>query len=152
MLGVTPADRLTAIYDAAPEQLTGAAIDGRADQYALACTASHRCAAVPELEPGNRDRAASAVPPQISDHRRDLAALNPVFARAMAKQPAARFDRCLDFATALVHSGAGIPATDGPTAVTSPLRHPSPPRRRRRRARSVDDALCGGPLPWPEAL
>ena len=94
----------------------------------------------------------SAVPPQISDHRRDLAALNPVFARAMAKQPAARFDRCLDFATALVHSGAGIPATDGPTALTSPFRHPSPPRRRRRRARSVDDALCGGPLPWPEAL
>jgi hypothetical protein len=37
----------------------------------------------------------------------------------MAKQPAARFDRCLDFATALVHYGAGIPATDGPTALST---------------------------------
>ena len=112
----------------APEQLTGAAIDGRADQYALACTAVHLLTGAPPFQNSNPatviGQHLSAAPPQVSDHRRDLAALNPVFARAMAKQPAARLDRCLDLATALVHSGAGIPATDGPTALSITLPAP----------------------------
>jgi serine/threonine-protein kinase len=41
-----------------------------------------------------------AAPPRLSDHRPDLARLDDVFFKALAKDPADRFDRCRDFAAA----------------------------------------------------
>ncbi|ORB53664.1 serine/threonine-protein kinase [Mycobacterium persicum] len=86
---------------AAPEQLMGEPIDGRADQYALACTAFHMLTGT---QPYQSPSAAAVItkhvmapPPPIGERRPELAALDPVFARAMAKKPAERFTHCRDF-------------------------------------------------------
>ena len=90
---------------AAPEQLKGEQIDGRADQYSLAATAYHLLTGAapfansnPAVVIGNH---LSAQPPPIGTGHPDLARLGPVFARALAKDPSDRFDQCGDFATAL---------------------------------------------------
>lgn len=86
---------------AAPEQLMGEPIDGRADQYALACTAFHMLTGT---QPYQSPSAAAVItkhvmapPPPVGERRPELAALDPVFARAMAKKPAERFAHCRDF-------------------------------------------------------
>jgi serine/threonine-protein kinase len=90
---------------AAPEQLMGADIDGRADQYALAATAFHLFTGAPPYQHSNPEAIISqhlnAAPPKLSDRRPDLAHLDQVLSTALAKDPADRFDRCRQFATAL---------------------------------------------------
>jgi serine/threonine protein kinase len=90
---------------AAPEQLMGESIDGRADQYALACTAFHLLTGAQPFEAPSSMAIASkhvtAPVPQIGQRRPELAALQPVFARAMGKRPTERFARCRDFTQAL---------------------------------------------------
>jgi serine/threonine-protein kinase len=92
---------------AAPEQLMGNQLDGRADQYALAATAFHLLTGVPPFQHSNPavviSQHLSASPPAIGDRRPDLSALDPVLAKALAKSPADRFERCSDFARALGH-------------------------------------------------
>ncbi len=94
----------TAAY-AAPEQLKGEPIDGRADQYALACTAFHLLTGAQPYVDSNPavviSQHVNAPPPSIGAIRPELAALNPVFATAMAKEPAARFGSCGEFAAQL---------------------------------------------------
>lgn len=96
---------------AAPEQLMGAAVDGRADQYALAATAYELLTGRPPFQHSNPavviSQHLSALPPAIGDSRPELAHLDPVLARALAKEPGDRFDRCADFARALSHQLAG---------------------------------------------
>ncbi len=108
---------------AAPEQLMGEPIDGRADQYALACTAFHLLTGT---QPYDHPSAAAVItkhvmapPPPIGERRPELAALDPVFARAMAKKPAERFSRCQDFTNELhraLDAGATCPAPQLPRA------------------------------------
>jgi tRNA A-37 threonylcarbamoyl transferase component Bud32 len=90
---------------AAPEQLMGELIDGRADQYALACTAFHLLTgAQPYRAPSSMaivTQHVMAPLPLIGERRTELASLQPVFAKAMAKKPAERFARCQDFTRAL---------------------------------------------------
>lgn len=90
---------------AAPEQLMGTELDGRADQYALAATAFHLLCGSPPFEDSNPVAVISqhlkAAAPVISDRRPDLARLDPVFAKALSKEPGARFDKCRGFADAL---------------------------------------------------
>ena len=90
---------------AAPEQLKGDPIDGRADQYALACTAFHLLTGAPPYTDTNPTvvitQHVSAPPPSIGARRPELSALDPVFATAMAKNPADRFSSCSEFATQL---------------------------------------------------
>ena len=94
---------------AAPEQLSGADIDGHADQYALAATAFHLLTGAPPFDD----------PPRLSDQRPELARLDGVFSRALAKAPADRFDSCGDFAAA-ANEQAGVPTGDrSPAAVLS---------------------------------
>ncbi len=92
---------------AAPEQLMGNTVDGRADQYVLAATAYELLTGRPPFQNSNPavviSQHLSALPPAIGDHRPELAHLDPVFAKALAKDPADRFDRCADFARALGH-------------------------------------------------
>lgn len=90
---------------AAPEQLMGKSIDGRADQYALACSAFHLLTGTQPYESTTAVAVAAqhvtAPPPPIGARRPELAPLDRVFARAMAKKPTERFARCQDFAQAL---------------------------------------------------
>ena len=91
---------------AAPEQLSGANIDGRADQYALAATAFHLLTGAPPFQHSNPIAVISqhlhADPPRLSDFRPDLAHLDEVFCKALAKQPEDRFERCRAFSAAVI--------------------------------------------------
>jgi serine/threonine-protein kinase len=114
---------------AAPEQLMGGPLDGRADQYALAATAYHLFTGSPPFHHTNPavviSQHLSASPPVIGDRRPELAALDPVLAKALAKDPGDRFERCADFARALGHRIGGdqpdatrlsqVPAAPKPT-------------------------------------
>lgn len=96
---------------AAPEQLMGKALDGRADQYALACTAFHLLTGGPPF--GDSNPAAvignhlSGPAPQLSSVRTDLGPIDDVLARAMSKEPYQRFGTCREFAAALAQGSAG---------------------------------------------
>ena len=87
---------------AAPEQFRGEPIDGRVDQYALACTAFHLLAGMAPFEDSNPavviSRHVNAPPPSIGARRPELAALDAVFATALAKEPSQRFGSCAQFA------------------------------------------------------
>ena len=95
----------TADY-AAPEQIDGRAVDGRTDQYALACAAFELLAGAP---PFQRDRATATIwahmsepPPPLRARRPEIpAAVDQVFAAALAKAPEGRYRCCRDFAYAL---------------------------------------------------
>jgi hypothetical protein len=89
----------------APEQLQGAALDGRADQYALGCTAFHLLSGSAPFEHSNPavviTQHLSAPPPLVGNRRIELAALDDVITKAMAKTPDERYASCADFASAL---------------------------------------------------
>jgi serine/threonine-protein kinase len=105
-----------------PEQIQGGDVDGRADQYALACAAYELLIGTP---PFARDQPAAVIwahmsepPPSLSERRAGLPRqVDAVFAQAMAKRQEDRFDRCKDFAEAL-RSALGIAAySSGPQAI-----------------------------------
>ena len=101
---------------AAPEQLRGESLNGRADQYALACTVFHLLAGVPPYDSSNPAVVitchVSAAPPSIGACRPELAGLDPVFAVAMAKSPADRFGSCQQFVDELSrHLGTAVSPT-----------------------------------------
>ena len=90
----------------APEQIQGQAVDGRTDQYALACVAYQLLTGSAPFE---RDQGMavllahlSELPPSLAARRPDLpAAADMVLARGLAKVPEKRFGSCADFAGAL---------------------------------------------------
>jgi serine/threonine protein kinase/DNA-binding beta-propeller fold protein YncE len=116
----------------APEQIEARAVNGRADEYALACSAFTMLTGHP---PFVRDDSVavmwaqiSAPPPTLTSGRPDLpAAVNDVISKALAKVPAERYGTCPEFAAALrracgLESGPGLvpePAADFPAV---PLR------------------------------
>jgi serine/threonine protein kinase, bacterial len=108
---------------AAPEQLMGSQIDGRADQYALAATAFHLLTGSPPFQHSNPavviSQHLSGPVPQLGDRRPDLAALDPALCKALAKQAAERFETCADFARALAQPGSDIEATQ-PATIAAP--------------------------------
>jgi serine/threonine protein kinase, bacterial len=97
---------------AAPEQLTGCNIDGRADQYALAATAFHLLTGAPPFQHSNPIAVISQHlhedPPRLSDYRPDLERLDDVFVKALAKAPEDRFERCRAFAAAVSERLDGV--------------------------------------------
>ncbi|MGW6727651.1 protein kinase domain-containing protein [Nocardia sp. NPDC055029] len=100
---------------ASPEQLSGIALDGRADQYSLACTLFRLLTGTTPFEAGNPVAVIQGhlqqPPPRASSLRSDLPpALDAVISRGMAKRPDERFGSCAEFAAA-----AGQALTD-PTA------------------------------------
>jgi serine/threonine protein kinase len=90
----------------APEQINGTAVDGRTDQYALACVAYELLTG---SVPFKREDPmmvlyahAYTPPPLLTAARPDLsAAVDAVLAQGLAKQPGQRYDTCGDFADAL---------------------------------------------------
>ncbi|MET8774881.1 protein kinase [Nocardia sp. NPDC004654] len=112
---------------AAPEQLTGAPLDHRTDQYSLACTLYWLLSgAVPFDSP----QAVAVIqghlkqpPPPLSSVRPGLPpALDAVLDRALAKRPADRFDSCAEFAAAVQQALRG--PVSAPHAVARPRPHP----------------------------
>jgi serine/threonine protein kinase, bacterial len=94
-----------AVAYAAPEQLTGSHIDGRADQYGLAATAFHLLTGAPPYQDSSPatviSRHLSAAPAKLSDRHPELERLDAVMSKALANNPADRFGSCGEFADAL---------------------------------------------------
>ncbi|WP_336085868.1 ADP-ribosylglycohydrolase family protein [Nocardia sp. SSK8] len=105
--GLTRTGQFTAtIAYASPEQLSSAPLDGRGDQYSLACTVFRLLTGTGPFDAPNPATVMlghlNAPPPPASTHRSTLpTAVDAVLAKAMAKNPAHRFPTCADFATAL---------------------------------------------------
>jgi hypothetical protein len=132
----------------APEQIEGRQVDGRADAYALACTAFELLAGSP---PFRRDEnmavmwaQLNAPPPQVTSLRPDLPpAVDRVLIRGLAKSPAERFPSCLAFSAALQQACA--PALDG---TAGPVPGSAPPRAVRPAAPTAADP-APAPAPAP---
>ena len=131
---------------AAPEQLMGKDIDGRADEYALGCTAFQLLTGKAPYDDSNAAvviaQHLSAPPPPIGQRRPDLADLDAVMAKVLAKDPADRYPNCAVFAAALTgRPGVGTADTVAGTTAAAPTRAVAPPaqsaprkpQRRRRR-------------------
>jgi len=131
---------------AAPEQLMGEQLDGRADQYALAATAFHLLTGTPLFQHSNPavviSQHLSADPPQIGTRRPALSDLGPVFSKALAKAPAGRYDTCVEFTNGLAQRLGTVAAETGASDITAavpvspkhrsrPQRSAAPPSRRR---------------------
>jgi serine/threonine protein kinase, bacterial len=111
---------------AAPEQLMGQQLDGRADQYALAATAFHLLTGAPPFQSSNPavviSQHLSASPPAVGAQRPELSALDPILAKALAKDPKDRFERCADFARAFAHRLDAAPTGDVDTGLAPAAR------------------------------
>ena len=145
----------------APEQAEGQAVDGRADLYALACTAFEMLAGQP---PFKRDQGFAVLWAQLSAPAPSLRALRPdlppavdqVMARALAKAPGDRYRTCTEFASALraacgLAPGAGpaAPPVPPPGPATERARFTPPPPPPRPADRPTDPQLR--PVSWPRA-
>jgi serine/threonine protein kinase len=118
----------------APEQVLGQRLDGRADVYSLGCLLFELLTG---RVPYPRDGAMAALfahvsenPPLLTSIRPDLpAGLDAVLARALAKAPGDRFDRCRDFIAAAEQADFGLrpgpeladraPASVGPATLAA---------------------------------
>jgi Protein kinase domain len=148
----------------APEQLLGSPLDGRADQYALAATAYYLLTGAKLFSNASPVAVISAhltAPPPLPGRLRpELASADSVFARALAKNPAERFDRCGDFAAALAGQLRRSPPAEltrpGPTsqpAHAPPMQFappawprptaPPPSQKRPRRMRTAALVIAG---------
>jgi WD40 repeat protein len=107
-----------------PEQVKGLAVDGRADQYALACVAWQLLTGT---VPFQRDQGMAVLLAHLYEPLPPLDALRPglpaaagqVLARAMAKDPGERYPSCGEFTDALRDALAlppYQPAAPGPAA------------------------------------
>lgn len=111
---------------AAPEHLRGEPLDGRTDQYALACVL-YACLTgrppftgdVPTVIKGHLN----TPPPRVTAHARNLPpAIDAVLARGMAKNPKERFGSCVELITA-----AREVLTEKPNGSRPPSGRPSGP-------------------------
>jgi serine/threonine protein kinase len=125
----------------APEQISGRAVDGRTDQYALACVTFQLLTG--EV-PFQRDQLPAVIyahlsvpPPSLVERRPDLpAAVDQVIAKAMAKTAEKRYESCGDFADALREAlglvpyisrgSAAAPANPQPEITVPPEPQPGP--------------------------
>ena len=146
--GLTRAGQFLGTPDyAAPEQISGRDVDGRADQYALACVAYTLLSGTVlfrrEVPMAVLYAHLSVPPPRLTAARPELPdAVNQVLARALAKEPDDRYDTCGAFADELREAlglepydpsrPAGAPAMPpSRNAATAPLTIPpdSPPTK-----------------------
>ncbi|MFJ3234371.1 serine/threonine-protein kinase [Streptomyces sp. NPDC086787] len=138
LTGFTTAGQFVGTLDyVAPEQISGRPVDGRCDVYGLACVVHETLTGHP---PFRRDEDLAllwahqydAAPPPTGA-RPDLpAAVDAVFARALAKSPGDRYDSCRAFVAALR------------AAMTGETTPPPPPQAPRHAA--------PGPPSWAEPV
>ena len=126
-----------------PEQIQGQPVDGRADQYALACAVVEMLTGAPPFSRGDSMALMwaqlEAAPPRLTDRRPDLPrAVDEVIAAAMSKSPDGRFATCREFAAALAGAfqehrhrpgpdDGGGPAGPGGSILGQPAPGRSPP-------------------------
>lgn len=139
---------------AAPEVVSGRRVDGRADLYSLGCTLFRMFTGKTPFEdvqgvPATIMAHIAQPPPRVTDQAPWLSpAMDAVIARAMAKDPAARFATAAELSAAAqaalrqpAHGGA--PPRRGSNTATPTLGAPSlPAEPRRRRAKRIA-ALAG---------
>lgn len=103
---------------AAPEQLMGEQMDGRADLYALAATTHHLLTGSQPFLHSNPavviSHHLSSPPPVVSRTHPELRGLDGVLARGLAKKPDDRYSTCGSLAQALAN-GANDTTADGNT-------------------------------------
>ena len=117
----------------APEQIQGLAVDGRSDQYALACVAYHLLTGG---VPFDRPSAMAVMMAHVTAPRPSLVSRRPdlpegadeVLAKAMAKLPEDRYDTCGEFGDALRES-FGLTPYDVRGAAAALLYPTVPPSR-----------------------
>ncbi len=119
-----------------PEQVSGAPIDHRSDQYSLACTlfqllTGHGVFAIQDAL-ALMAAHVQKPPRTIGEVSQDLSALDPVFARALSKQPDERFGSCTEFVAAIERA---LDTGSSGVAPTTP--------------RQVHDAQASGPADMP---
>ena len=110
----------------APEQINSLPLDGRTDQYALACASFEMLSGSPPFQRENAMAVISAQlsepPPSLSARRPGIpAAADQVIAQALAKSPADRYGRCLDFAEALLAACGLGTVPHPPTRLAAPV-------------------------------
>ncbi|MEV0030795.1 protein kinase [Nocardia sp. NPDC050793] len=120
---------------ASPEQLSGAVLDHRSDQYSLACSLFRMLTGTVPFEASNPVAVIQGhmqqPPPRLSAVRPGLPpALDAVLLRALAKRPDDRFDSCTEFAEAARR------AFGGPASGPFPL---------------ADNGFGDGSGAWPQA-
>ncbi|HUN24646.1 MAG TPA: protein kinase, partial [Anaerolineales bacterium] len=130
----------------APEQFEGQAVDGRADQYALAVMSYQVLSGVRPFEADTLVRLMKMhlmdTPPALSLPDAGLAGrLNSVLQRGMAKEPAERYATCGEFAQAL--ATANQPARDART-------QPRVPEATLLEATYLEPPLPATPTPAPQ--
>ena len=145
----------------APEQIEGNPIDGRADLYALACTAFEMLGGQP---PFQRDAGLAVMWAQVSAPVPSLLALRPdlpsavdqVMATAMAKNPDGRYPSCTAFARALaaacgVGGQAGLAGQARQTGADAPPATRLPTEQAQIPASRVSTSWVGDPQLQSEA-
>ncbi|MEU6583193.1 protein kinase [Nocardia sp. NPDC046763] len=114
---------------ASPEQLTGASLDGRSDQYSLACTLFQLLTGTVPFE-GTSPAAVirghlQQPPPPASPLRQALPrTIDAVLTKALSKRPADRYRSCVEFATA-AERALQAPRPAAPPRPPTPA-HPQP--------------------------
>uniref|UniRef100_UPI003D8A9006 protein kinase domain-containing protein n=1 Tax=Gordonia sp. B7-2 TaxID=3420932 RepID=UPI003D8A9006 len=147
-----------------PEQLSGSTLDGRADQYSLACTAYQLlCGATPFANSNAAmliHQHLSVEPPAITGKRGNLSAqVDRVLARALDKEPRRRFDSCEQFADQLASAlrtdaAAATLLSPGPPPATPRVPPSSPPSLQKPRtpvAGPPSTPVAGPAYPTPAA-
>ncbi|HUJ04806.1 MAG TPA: serine/threonine-protein kinase [Streptosporangiaceae bacterium] len=139
--GLTVTGQIVGTLDyIAPEQLEGRPLDGRADQYSLACTAYELLAGIPPFRRGQREAIIYAQmtepPPSLAARRPGIAAtVDAVLAKALSKSRSGRYRSCTEFAAdlslALGQAAAAPRATDETRPARRPPRGTEPPTARR---------------------
>jgi tRNA A-37 threonylcarbamoyl transferase component Bud32 len=105
----------------APEQIEGQGIDGRADQYSLACAAFELLCGAPPFTGPNIfaliNSHLSEQPPSVTKHQPALPpSVDRVLGKAMDKAPARRYATCAQFAADL---GRALGLVSGPLEADS---------------------------------
>ena len=133
-----------------PEQIEGKPVDGRADEYSLACAAFELLSGVP---PFHRQEAMTVMyaqlhepPPPLTARRPGLSpAVDQVFGTALAKAPGQRYASCREFAHALRRSLEQGALHQGPYDFLQPQgRHPPTEIARFAPGRAADGAIRDG--------
>jgi serine/threonine protein kinase len=124
-------------YYMSPEQIAGKLVDGRADEYALACTAFELLTGSPPFPRAEMTAVIyaqlSEPPPPVTSQRPDLPeTVDRVIGKALSKAPEDRYGSCGEFADALrkalgltsynSRSGAATAPTHPPTQIVPPSR------------------------------